>query len=729
MDGIQILNLSRRDFLKAGAGLTLGIALPGALAQQAAPGQGGAGVVASGAFEPNAFVRIGTDNTVTVIVKHLEMGQGTYTGLPTLVAEELDADWGQIRVEGAPADASRYNNLFMGPMQGTGGSTAMANSYEQMRKAGAAARAMLVAAAAERWKVEPDTITVLRGAVLHQPSNRRASFGSLSAAAAKLPVPQEVTLKDARDFAFIGRRAPRTDSRAKSNGTAIYTQDVKLPGMLTALVAHPPRFGGKVKSFDASKAKAVAGVVDVVAVPSGVAVLANDFWSAKKGRDALAIDWDESAAFKLGSGEIMAEYKRLAATPGLSARKEGDVAGALASAAKTFEAVYEFPYLAHACMEPMNCVVRLSPDACEIWNGEQFQSIDQPAVAAVLGMRPEQVKLNMLYAGGSFGRRANPQADYVVEAVQVAKAIAGRAPVKLVWTREDDMRAGYYRPMYCHALKGGLDAQGNIVAWQQRIVGQSILAGTAFEGMMVKDGIDATSVEGAANLPYLIPNLGVELHSPKLGVPVQWWRSVGSTHTAFSTETFLDEIAAAAGKDPFQLRRALLSKSPRHKQVLEMAATEADWTLPLVSARVGDRRGRGIAVHESFNTVVAQVAEVTVKRDGSWRIDRIMCAVDCGVAVNPDVIRAQMESGIAFGLAAAMYGAITLKDGVVEQSNFHDYVPLRLTEMPRIGVYIARSNEKPTGVGEPATPVIAPAVANALAAATGKRIRALPIRL
>jgi isoquinoline 1-oxidoreductase beta subunit len=617
----------------------------------------------------------------------------------------------------------------MGPMQGTGGSTAMANSYEQMRKAGAAARAMLVAAAAERWKVAPDTITILRGAVLHQASNRRASFGQLAAAAAQQQVPQEVKLKDAKDFVFIGRRAPRTDARAKSNGTAVFTQDVKLPGMLTALVAHPPRFGGKVKSFDASQAKAVKGVVDVVAIPQGVAVLASDFWSAKKGRDALAIDWDESGAFKLGSGEIMAEYKRLAATPGLSARKEGDAAAALAQATKTLEAVYEFPYLAHATMEPMNCVVKLSADACEIWNGEQFQSIDQPAVAAVLGMKPEQVKLNMLYAGGSFGRRANPQADYVVEAVQIAKAIAGRAPVKLVWTREDDMRAGYYRPMYCHALKGGIDAQGNIVAWQQRIVGQSILAGSAFEGMMVKDGIDATSVEGAANLPYSIPNLGVELHSPQMGVPVQWWRSVGSTHTAFSTETFLDELAAAAGKDPFQLRRALLAKSPRHKTVLEMAATEADWSTPLVSARVGDRRGRGIAVHESFNTVVAQVAEVTVRRDGSWHLDRVMCAVDCGIAVNPDVVRAQMESGIAFGLTAAMYGAITLKDGAVEQSNFHDYMPLRLPEMPRIGVYIARSAEKPTGVGEPATPVIAPAVANALAAATGKRIRALPIRL
>jgi isoquinoline 1-oxidoreductase beta subunit len=728
MDGNEIVNLSRRDFLKAGAGLTLGVALNDAFAQMAGPGQGG-GTAAAGAFEPNAFVRIGTDNTVTVIVKHLEMGQGTFTGLPTLVAEELDADWSQIRAEGAPADASRYNNLFMGPMQGTGGSTAMANSYEQMRKAGAAARAMLVAAAAERWKVAPDSVTVARGAALHLPSGRRASFGSLAAAAAKQPVPQEVKLKDPRDFVLIGKRAPRTDARAKSNGTALYTQDMKLPGMLTALVAHPPRFGGKPKSFDASKAKAVNGVVDVVAIPGGVAVLAGDFWSAKKGRDALAVDWDESESFKLGSGEIMAEYRRLAATPGLAAKKEGDVTAALASAAKTFEAVYEFPYLAHATMEPMNCVVKLSADACELWYGAQFQSIDQPAIAQALGMKPEQVKLNMLFAGGSFGRRANPQSDYVLEAVQIAKAIAGRAPIKLVWTREDDMRAGYYRPMYCHALKAGLDAQGNIVAWQHRIVGQSILAGTAFEGMMVKDGIDATSVEGAANLPYAIPNLGVELHSPKMGVPVQWWRSVGSTHTAFSTETFIDELAAAAGKDPFQLRRALLAKSPRHKAVLETAATEADWTVPLVSARVGDRRGRGIAVHESFNTVVAQVAEVTVRRDGSWRVDRVMCAVDCGVAVNPDVIRAQMESGIAYGLTAAMYGAITLKDGAVEQSNFHDYMPLRLTEMPRIGVYIARSEEKPTGVGEPATPVIAPAVANALAAATGKRIRSLPIKI
>ena len=729
MDKLEIVNLSRRDFLKAGAGLTLGVALPGALAQMAGPGQGGGAVVAAGTFEPNAFVRIAADSSVTVIVKHLEMGQGTYTGLPTLVAEELDADWNQIRAEGAPADAGRYANLFFGTMQGTGGSTALANSYEQMRKAGAAARAMLVAAAAQRWGVPPDAITVERGSVIHMGGTRRASFGQLAADAAKLPVPQEVKLKDPKDFIYIGKRAPRTDSRAKSTGSATYTQDVKLPGMLTALVAHPPRFGAKVKSFDMMKAKSVKGVVDAVAIPQGVAVLAENFWSAKKGRDALAIDWDETGAFTLGSSEIMAGYKKLAATPGLPAKKEGDAALALAGAAKTLEAAYEFPYLAHATMEPMNCVVKLSAEACEIWNGEQFQSIDQGAVAAALGMKPEQVKLNMLYAGGSFGRRANPQADYVLEAVAIAKAINGRAPVKLVWTREDDMRGGYYRPMYYHTLKGGLDAQGNIIAWQHRIVGQSILAGTAFETMMVKEGIDATSVEGAANLPYAIANLGVELHSPKMGVPVQWWRSVGSTHTAFSTETFLDELAKAAGKDPYQLRRALLAKSPRHRAALELAATEADWNTPLVPVRTGERRGRGIAVHESFSTVVAQVAEVTVRRDGSFRVDRVMCAVDCGVAVNPDVIRAQMESGIAYGLTAALYGAITLKDGVVEQSNFHDYMPLRFNEMPRIGVYIVRSSEKPTGVGEPATPVIAPAVANALFAATGKPVRALPIRI
>jgi isoquinoline 1-oxidoreductase beta subunit len=649
------------------------------------------------------------------------MGQGTYTGLPTLVAEELDADWPQMRAEGAPADAKQYNNLFWGEAQGTGGSTALANSYEQLRKAGASARAMLVAAAAEKWQAPPAEIKISRGTLYWK--NQRATFGQLAADAAKQKVPENVTLKNPKDFIYIGKPARRLDARAKSNGTAQFTQDVKLPGMLTAVVLHPPRFGATLKSFDAAKAKAVKGVVEVVAfstpVSNGVAVLAKDYWTAKKGRDALTAEWDESKAFKMGSAEIFAEYRKLAATPGASARKEGDADKALASAAKVMEAAYEFPYLAHAAMEPMNCVVKLDVGGgnagCEIWNGEQFQTVDQMAVAQVLGLKPEQVKLNQLYAGGSFGRRANPQSDFLVEAAAIAKAV--RVPVKLVWGREDDMRAGWYRPMYYHTLKAGLDAGGNIVAWQHTIVGQSILAGTAFESMMVKDGVDATSVEGAANLPYAIPNLAVSLHSPKIGVPVQWWRSVGSTHTAFATECFLDEIARETKKDPFELRRSLLAKHPRHKGVLELAAAKAGWGKPLPAGRA-----RGIAVHESFNTFVAQVVEISKNR-----IERVVCAVDCGVAVNPNIIAMQMESGIGFGLSAALSGAITLKDGVVEQSNFHDYPVLRMNEMPRIETYIVPSTEKPSGVGEPGTPVIAPALANAILALQGKPMRALPL--
>jgi len=705
-----IVNVSRREFLKTSGGLVLGLWVPGSLAQT------------SKAFTPNAFVRIGSDNTVTVIVKHLEMGQGTYTGLPTLVAEELDAAWSQVRAEGAPADAKVYNNLFWGPAQGTGGSTALANSYEQLRKAGATARAMLVAAAAEKWKVPAKEIRVSNGVVSH--GGRKASFGELAADAAKQKVPDDVSLKDPQDFVYIGKPARRTDARAKSTGTARFTQDVKLPGMLTAVVLHPPRFGAKLKSFDAAKAKAVKGVQNVVAfstpVTDGVAVLAKDYWTAKKGRDALTAQWDESAAFRLGSTEIMSEYKRLAPTPGTPARKDGDADQALASAANTLEAAYEFPYLAHAAMEPMNCVVRLGAEGCEVWNGEQFQTVDQMALAQLLGLKPEQVKLNQLYAGGGFGRRANPASDYLLEAAAIAKAAGGKTPVKLVWGREDDMRAGWYRPMYYHRLQAGLDADGKLVAWKHVIVGQSILTGTAFESMMVKDGIDATSVEGASNLPYDIPNLGVFLHSPKIGVPVQWWRSVGSTHTAYATECFLDEIALSMKKDPFELRRALLGKHPRHKGVLELAAQKAGWSQPLPSGRA-----RGIAVHESFNTFVAQVVEVSKGKEAP-KIERVVCAVDCGVAVNPNIVAMQMESGIGYGLSAALGGAITLKDGVVEQSNFHDYPVVRMNQMPRIEVHIVPSREKPSGVGEPSTPVIAPALANALLALEGKSPRVLP---
>jgi isoquinoline 1-oxidoreductase beta subunit len=726
-------SLSRRQFLVmtagAGAGLTLGMVLPVCsreepVQSQAGPGKAGGEVMAATRFEPNAFVRIGTDNRVTVIIKHLEMGQGTYTGLATLVAEELDAAWSQIDVEGAPADANTYNNLFWGKVQGTGGSTAIANSYEQMRKAGAAAREMLIAAAAKKWNVAASDITVQDGVLHHQTGGHRASFGELAELAAQEVVPEDVLLKEPEEFRLIGTRLPRKDSKEKTNGTAMFTQDVKLPGMLTALVAHPPRFGATVKSFDAGKAKAIAGVDAIVEIPNGVAVLGKDFWSAKKGRDALQIEWDESSAFTLGSAELLAQYKALSEKPGSVARNDGDVQGVLPSASKTLQASMEFPFLAHAALEPMNCVMQRHKGGVEIWNGAQFQTPDQAAVAGVFGIAPEQVNINMLYAGGSFGRRANPQSDYLVETAAIVKALGSNVPVKLVWTREDDMRAGYYRPMYVHKLEAGLDADGNTVAWQHRIVGQSIVAGTAFEDGLIKDGIDITSVEGVANLPYAIPNITVELHTTKLPVPVQWWRSVGSTHTAFAVETFIDQLALAANRDPVECRRTLLKDHPRHLGVLELAAKKAGWGAPM-----GAGRGRGIAVHESFNTFVAQVAEVTVHADKTFSVDRVVIAVDCGIAVNPDIVRAQMEGGMGFGLAAALSSEITFSEGHVVQSNFHDYTVLRINQMPKVEVHIVNSAQPPTGVGEPATPVIAPAVANALSAATGQRFNRLPLKL
>jgi isoquinoline 1-oxidoreductase beta subunit len=558
----------------------------------------------------------------------------------------------------------------------------------------------------------------------HEASGQQAGFGALADLAAQQPVPQDVFLKDPGEFRLIGTRVPRRDSRSKIDGSAIFTQDIKLPGLLTALVAHPPRFGARVGDFDADAAKKVEGVSEVVEIPSGVAVLARDFWSAKKGRDALKVDWDEGAAFRLSSDELMAQYRELAERPGASARSEGDADAALQAADVKLELSVEFPFLAHAAMEPMNCVMNLSREGCEIWNGEQYQTPDQKAVAEVLGMLPDQVKINMLYAGGSFGRRANPQSDYLVETAHIIKAIGAKAPVKLVWTREDDMRAGYYRPMYFHRLRAGLDADGNPVAWQHRIVGQSIITGTDFEGALVKDGVDVTSVEGAANLPYAIPNIAVDLHTPDVAVPVQWWRSVGSTHTAFAVETFIDQLAAAAETDPFEFRRSLLNGHPRHLGVLELAADKAGWGSALPAGR-----GRGIAVHESFNSFVAQVAEVTVREDRSFSVDRVVIAVDCGIAVNPDIIRAQMEGGMGFGLSAALSGEISLHEGRVVQSNFHDYRVLQIDEMPQVEVHIVKSAQPPTGVGEPATPVIAPAVANALYQATGQVFDRLPLQL
>lgn len=722
-----IENLSRRRFLQGSAGLTLGFCLPALAAPVAGPGKAGEGAVGPIHFEPNAFLRIGTDNTVTVLSKHLEMGQGTYTGLATILADELDADWNTVRVEGAPADAKRYNNLFWGPAQGTGGSTAMANSWEQMRKAGAAGRAMLVSAAAIKWNVPAAEITVRDGVVSHARSKRRASFGELAVDAATLPVPTDLKLKDPKDFRLIGKQVKRKDSADKTNGQARFTQDVQLPGMLVAVVAHPPRFGATVKSFDTRRAKAVKGVVDVVQIPQGVAVLATDTWSAKKGRDALSVNWDESRAFTLGSEEIFARYRALAKTPGLVAHQSGDADQAFGKAARVVRASYDFPYLAHAAMEPMNCVIRLGEGGCEVWNGEQMQTGDQYALADLFGLKPEQVTIHMLYAGGSFGRRASSHSDYVLEAAQIVKAIGGRAPVKLVWMREDDMRAGYYRPLFHHALEAALDDKGRLTGWRHRLVGQSIVAGTAFEKNLVKDGIDQVSVEGAANLPYAIPNMKVDLHTPKdIPVPVLWWRSVGSSHTAYSTETFLDQVAAAMGKDPVALRLALLSGHPRHAGVLKLAAEKAGWGTPLKSGKPGERRGRGVAVHESFNSYVAQVAEVTVAKDGSIKVDRIVCAVDCGIAINPDNVRAQVQGAIGFALSAALHGEITLKEGRVEQGNFDGYPPLRIHEMPVVEVHIVPSAAAPSGIGEPGVPPAAPAVANAIAAATGKHLTRMP---
>jgi isoquinoline 1-oxidoreductase beta subunit len=726
MSNNGIVNVGRRRFLKSGvvigAGLTLGVHLPLRAESGAGPGMAGRRMVDEADFAPNAFVRIGTDGTVTVICKHLEMGQGAWTGLATLVAEELDAAWDQVRTEGAPADARRYNNLYWGQAQGTGGSTAIANSYEQMRKAGAAARAMLIAAAAELWGVPQAEIEVRNGVLRHS-SGKTALFGELAERAASQPVPDEVFLKDPSEFVLIGRRIPRKDGPPKTDGTAQFTQDIQLPGMLTAVVLHPPRFGATVMSYDPAGALDVEGVKAVVRIPSGLAVVGADFWSAKKGRDALTVEWDESGAMTQGSAQIEAEYRELAWQPGKVARQEGFPDPLLATAKRSVEATYVFPYLAHAALEPMNCVVRLSEGGCEIWNGDQLQTGDQHAVAAVLGIEPADVRINMLYAGGSFGRRANPESDYVVEAVEIAKALDGEAPVKLVWTREDDMRAGWYRPIYVHRLRAALDEAGNPVAWSQRIVGQSIITGTAFEEALVKDGVDETSVEGAKNLPYAIPNLRVDLHSPVKPVPVQWWRSVGSTHTAYAVETFIDELAAAAGKDPVAFRRALLKGHPRHLGVLELAAEKGDWGEPMPAGR-----GRGFAVHESFNSYVAMVAEVTTGDDASFTVDRVVIAVDCGVAVNPDIVIAQMEGGMGFGLSAALTSEITIDRGTVVESNFDGYQVLRMDAMPRVEVHIVKSDLPPTGVGEPATPVIAPAVANALHAATGKRHYRLPLR-
>ncbi|TFH85194.1 xanthine dehydrogenase family protein molybdopterin-binding subunit [Billgrantia azerbaijanica] len=730
---LRLINVSRRGFMKGTAGLALGLYVAPLL------GRGGQALAAdaNGEFAPNAFLRVTPDGEVVVIAKHLEMGQGTYTGLATLVAEELDADWQSVRVEGAPADTQRYQNLAFG-IQGTGGSTSIANSFEQMRRAGATARAMLVAAAAERLEVSPDDLSVREGKVIHPASGRELGFGELAEAAAGQPVPEQVALKSPDRFTLIGKpRLRRRDSHDKTDGSARFTQDVQLDGMLIAAPAHPPRFGSRLASVDDTEALKVPGVVASVRFASPtrdgdlVAVLASNTWAAIRGRDALTLEWDDAQAFTVGSDEIEAAYRERAGTPGDSVTRRGDAAAALDAAAQVIEADYVVPYLAHAAMEPLNCVVDLQDDRCTIHNGEQWQTMDQQQVAQLLGLSPEQVTIHQLYAGGSFGRRANPISDYVLEAAAIAQAARAQgqvAPIKMVWTREDDTRGGHYRPFNLHRARLGLDADGKLTAWHQRLVGQSIMMGTPMEAMMVEGGIDPTSVEGAADLPYAVPALNVELHTPRdIGVPVQWWRSVGHTHTAFSTESLIDEAAVAAGQDPYRYRRELLAEHPRWRGVLDLAAEKAGWSSPLEAGAEGVRRGRGIAVHESFSSYVAQVAEVSVDGDGQLKVDRVVCAVDCGVAVNPDMIRAQMEGGIGFALAAVLHSELTLDGGRVQQDNFDGFQVLRLNEMPEIEVHIVPSAEAPTGVGEPGVPPLAPAVTNAIHAAVGKRIRRLPL--
>ena len=724
-----IFKLNRRDFLQqglaAGGGLALGVGFTACSDEPATDTTvvpQGLSEVAPGTtpFSPNAFVRIDPDNTVTVIVKHTEVGQGIFTGLSTLVAEELDADWAQIRAVGAPADSELYRNLNWGSVQGTGGSSSMNNAYLQMRRAGATARAMLVGAAAKQWEVRAGEIEVASGIVRHVASGQSANFGDLAAGAAQQAVPENVALKAPDAFVYIGRDMPRTDKQAKTNGSAVYTQDFTLPGMLTALVEHPPRFGAHWKTFDASAAEQVEGVEAVLGLATGIAVVAKDFWSAKKGRDALRVEWDERSAFHGNSDEILAEYRELAKTPGQIARRDGDVNAAFDGAAQILDRSYEFPYLAHATMEPMNCVAQVSNDGCELWYGAQIQTGDQNNVAHALDIEPQQVRINMLYAGGSFGRRAHGSSDYVVEAARIAQGLGGGRPVKLVWTREDDMRAGAFRPLNHHRIRAALDRDGAILAWQHRIVGQSVMAGTSFAPEA--GAIDKTTVQGGSTLPYAIPNIEVDVHNPDVEVPVLWWRSVGHSHTAFSSEVFFDELAHAAGADPLALRLALLAHDERRRQVIELAARQADWSAPLPAGR-----GRGIAVHEAHGTYVAQIAEVSVLDDDSFAVDKVTIAVDCGMAVNPDIVRAQMEGGMGFGLSTALGDAITLKDGIVEQDNFDTYQVLRMSQMPEVAVHIVASTLDPTGVGESGVPCIAPAVANALFAATGMRRRRLPL--
>lgn len=709
---------SRREFLKSAA-VAAGAFIIGAYVSfpDVAAAQGG---IPQGPYDPNLFLRIGADNSVTVLSKHFEMGQGVTTGLATMVAEELGADWSTVRFEFAPADARFYNNLLFGPLMGTGGSSSMAEAWEQMRKVGAAARMMFVAAAAAKWNVPASELVVEKSVVTHARAGRKANLGDLAADAMHMPVPKDVALKAAKDWNLIGTKLPRLDTPGKTTGKAIFALDMTRPGMLTAVIKRPDRFGATVASFDPAETKKIDGVVEVVEVPAGVAVLAKDTWSAIRGREALKVTWDDSGAEKRSTVEMFESYRQMMKQPGISAEGRGDAAAGLSHAARIVEAEYTFPFLAHAPMEPMNGVIELHSDGAEIWSGSRLQTLDQMVAAQILGMKPEQIKINTLLGGGSFGRRASTTADWTAEMAQVVKAIGGRAPVHVVWTREDDIRGGFYRPMVMHRVKAGIDASGQISGWQHAVVSKSIFKGTGLEAMAVKGGVDNSTIEGIPNTPYSIANLAVEVHNAETPITVLWFRSVGSTHTAYVMETMIDELAHLAGKDPVAFRLALLSKQPRHAEVVRLAAEKSGW-----GEAAGNGRGRGFAFHHSFNTSVAMVADVSIGR-AKLKVERIVAAVDCGVAIDPDVVTAQIEGAIGFALSIALRNQLTFKDGRVEQSNFDDYEPTRMREMPRVEVHIVKSTERPTGIGEPGVPPVAPAIANAIAAATGKRLRALP---
>jgi len=710
------VTISRRGFLAGAAAGTAGLVVSFYV-----PGVARAAAIAMtpASPSPNAFLRIGTDDSITVLLAHAEMGQGIWTGLAMLIAEELDCDWTKVRSEHAPA-APVYGVPGMG-LQMTGGSSSTNGEFDRYRTVGATAKAMLLRAAAARWKTSPAKLTAQNGVIAFGAKTLR--YGEVAAAAMALPPPTSVTLKEPKAWRLIGTAVRRLDTPEKITGKAQFGMDVQFPGLRTAVVARPPAFGGKLVKFDAADALKVPGVEKVVSTGNGVAVVAKHFWAAKLGRDALHIEWAAPEGGGIDTVKQLAEFRKTAQQTGMIVAERGKIDTALAGAKTKLEAEYDVPYLAHAPMEPLNCTVKLDGDRCEIWTGTQFQTGDQLAAAKIAGTTPDKVTIHTTFLGGGFGRRANPASDFVGEAVMVAKA-AG-VPVKVVWTREDDIHGGYYRPAYVHRIRTALDDKGHPIAWDHVVVGQSIIAGTPFEGFMIKHGIDGTSVEGLAESPYLegTGDLRVSLHSPRTPITVLWWRSVGNTHTAFAMESMIDELAHAANQDPLAYRLALLKDKPRHGAALALAADKAGWSTPPPPGRA-----RGLAVHESFGSIVAQVAEVSVDH-GQIRVHSVTCAVDCGTAVNPLGIEAQVQGSVVFGLTAALHGKLTFAGGVPQQSNFHDYPMLRMYEMPRVAVHVIPSKARMGGIGEPATAPIAPAVANAVFALTKQRLRTLPLRL